>query len=179
MKKILLLAIAFLSTGALFAQQGNPGNEKTHEISLNVFGLFVGNYTAQFEFVPVGDGLFSLGAKGTFENYKIGSVTLTGMQALAVARLYPAHYMQGFYIGLEAGYSSATFKDDTTSVSASSIPYMIGLGWKWLINDVSIDLGFANGKQSYLSAPSNSVVDFNSYPYNIAGDFYLLTGYRF
>ena len=191
MKKILLVVLCLQFAVGLFADSALEGSvvtnnnvdpiiKKDHEISINVFGVFIGSYTAQFEFVPSGDGLFTLGAKGTVNDIKIDSDTLSGFQALAVARLYPARYMRGFYIMAEGGYASSSAEDENgVSTNLTSVPLLAGLGWKWVINEFSIDAGLAYGKQIYLTNPDQGVVDINSFPFNIAFDSYLLVGYRF
>ncbi len=79
----------------------------------------------------------------------------------------------------ETGYVGSTLSDSTGSVTLGSIPFEGGLGYKWNIGQFDIDLNFAAGKQIYVNQPNSSLVDLNSYPFNLAFDGGLLVGYRF
>jgi hypothetical protein len=153
--------------------------KKTSEVSLNVFGLFLGSYAAQFEESLGEDGLFGLGVKATYTNQSLGTLSTSGIEALLEARIYPARYRRGLYFLAEGGYSNFTVNNGTSQAGLSSLPWLAGLGWKWVINEFSIDTGLAYGRQFYLNAPTNGVFDINSFPFNIAYDVYVLAGYRF
>lgn len=178
MKKLcVLLSMILLLSTALFAQEASETPKA--ELSLNAFGLFMGNYTAKIELPLVSSGLFSVGLRGTYYQQEIEDISLSGAKALLEARLYPSRNIRGFYVLVEGGYTTSTVSSDTDEVTLSSLPYMAGLGWKWVIQDFSIDLGFAYGKQVYLEQIDSDIVDLNAFPYNMSYDVYLLVGYRF
>ena len=161
MKCTLILITLVLVAGGAFADSWSLGSTVTNddtvdpvvkkkmEVSVSALGLFLGSYTAQFEYSAFGDGLIGLGVKATYTNQELFMWSITGFQGLLVARLYPARYTRGFYVMAEGGYSY--FSDSTAGYSAglASLPLMGGLGWKWTINEFSIDAGLARSSHSF------------------------------
>ena len=190
MKRILMICFVLFAAAALEAQtsfvETNTGLKKAQEIAVNIFGVPYGSYSLRYEVSLGGDGLFALGLRGTFNyqpNFWFTNTTYTGLQGLADLRIYPMAHRQGPYFLLASGYWYAQYSGSLsgvpTTTTYNSVPYMGGLGWKWLANDFAFDVGYMVGKQVYLNTSSASVVDLNSFPFNFAGDLYFLFGYRF
>lgn len=178
MKKIsMVLVLALLASVASFAQDDGT-TAPNAEIALNVFGLFTGSYTARVEVPLISDGLVSAGLRGTYVSQEVGDLELSGVQALLEARMYPSAQIRGFYVLVEGGYTSRTVSDSNEEITLTSLPVLGGLGWKWVISKVSIDLGLAYGKQVYIDQPDTDMIDFNKFPWNTAFDGYLLVGFR-
>ncbi|NNM67180.1 MAG: hypothetical protein HKM06_04105 [Spirochaetales bacterium] len=192
MKKFFFIGLVLFAAAALEAQtsfiETNDGLKKAQEIELNVLGLSYGSYSVRYEVSLGSDGLFALGLRGTVNyqpNFWGSGISYTGLQGLADVRIYPMEHRQGPYFLFASGYWYALYSGTisgsttTTTTTYNSVPYMGGFGWKWLVNDFDFDAGFMLGKQVYLDTSSTSVVDLNTFPFNFAGDLYLLLGYRF
>lgn len=158
----------------------DPSNGKRFELSCNVFGLFVGNYTARLEMGIPEDGFIAAGLKGTFNKGRVADwdLSYTGAQGLVDVRLYPGKNLSGFYLMVEGGYSRLTLSA-TDTFDFETIPFMAGLGWKWTIDRFGIDLGAAYGSRIVLRQPQVKGFDPNQFPWNAALDAYLLCGFRF
>jgi|GEM_PF-6395278 len=188
MKKIVSMVAMLTMATVLFGQvEGsvttNPDTvesvvKKNFELTTNVFGLFLGSYTVGFE-LGLSEGLIGLGPKFTYVSQKFGAITYSGIDLYGVARLYPSLYRRGFYVMVEIGYTSWEVKDSTYTTKLESIPMMAGLGFKWVINQFSIDLGAAYGKRIYLNNPTSGSINIDEFPFNLAYDAYLLFGFRF
>jgi len=165
----------------MFAQKTTVDNDTPNvEASVNLLGLFYGNYSGKIEVPVTPTGFFSVALCGTYNNQEVLGESFTGYDLFLNARLYPSHQMRGVYFGAEGGFSSFTYGNDDDSFSVSSIPVMALIGYKWAINKISLDLGFASGKQIYIGDyDSDTSETLNSFPFNFSYDFFFLVGYRF
>lgn len=186
MRKVGFFIAILLLGGFAFSQEmgdvSTANNETPRvEVSTNLLGVFLGSYTGRLEIPVVSDGFLALGVFGTYFNQTLLGIDMEGYEAFADFRIYPKRETRGIYFGAEGGYTSFTYgNEDGDSFSLSSIPIMALVGYKWVINKISLDLGFATGKQIYIGDYDSDTEDLiNSFPLNFSYDIFFLIGYRF
>ncbi|OJF75836.1 MAG: hypothetical protein BKP49_10265 [Treponema sp. CETP13] len=180
-KKFVLFTVLLFFAMSMYAKESSTENETPKfETSVNLLGLFSGRYGGKVEMPVTPSGNFSLAFLGSYFNRSILGVTTSGYDLFLNARIYPAKQMKEIYFGVEGGYSAFTYDEFTDDEYVSSIPLMALVGYKWVINKVALDLGFAGGKKFYLGEMDSDTSDvLNSFPFNFSYDLFFLVGYQF
>ncbi len=165
------------SIGSVVTGDTSEVIKRENELSVNGFGILYGSYTVKYE-RSFSDGLFGVGPRLTYQDSEIFGIKFKGFSGFIDFRVYPGRYRRGFYLYGSGGYSHYLVSGFSESAYISNTSAVVGLGWKWVMNEFAIDLGFGTGKAFYSSSDQVATDAINeNIPYTLDG--YLQFAYRF